>query len=148
MNPSVVRGLDHAATSFRGAGSGAGEPAADAESLAAVYRGRFGSQSPREPLLIQFGMSRINPRRSRICDTATLPTFPRMWFGSGGGDCINVLALSGGPGYNRGGNDGPRAGIVGRAVRESVGEHLWDTGTGPLRVSAYFCHCPMVAAKG
>ena len=50
MNPSVVRGLDHAATSFRGAGTGVGEPAAGAELLAAVYRGRLGSQSPREPL--------------------------------------------------------------------------------------------------
>ena len=42
--------LGHIARSSRGAGTGVGGPAADTESLAAVYRGRLGSQSPREPL--------------------------------------------------------------------------------------------------
>ena len=79
MNPSVVRGLDHAARSSRGAGTGVGGPAAGAESLAAVYRGRLGYSITARAVAVQFGMSRINPRRSRICDTVTFPTFPRMW---------------------------------------------------------------------
>ena len=110
MNPSVVRGLDHAATSFRGAGTGVGEPAADTESLAAVYRGRLGSQSPREPLRF----SSVQDQSEEITDLrhGDATDIPAYVVGSGGGDCINVLALSGGPGHNRGGNDGPRAGIV------------------------------------